>query len=162
MDILDERPFDTYAEYRSAVIESLQAARQTVDIFDPDLAECGLESLTGIALLEGLCAGSRQRDSLRILVHATTCLEQECPRLVGLCARHAHCVAVRTTDAGAKAWTQPFLIADGETVVTRFHQDLPRGKTCTAGSTTVATLRTQFETMWRNGEPCNPGIPLGI
>lgn len=157
-----ERSFDTYGEYREALLETLSLAREAVSIFDQDLRECGLESAAGINLLETLCTQSRRRDALRILVHSVTYLEQECPRLAGLLGRFGHRASVRTTDPGARAWAQPFLVADGRFLVTRFHQDLPRGKVCAAASNSSAYIGAQFETMWLHGEHHASGAPLGI
>lgn len=157
-----ERYFDTYGEYREAVLETLNLAQRAVSIFDFDLRECGLESAAGIDLLAALCTRSPHRDTLRILVHSVTYLEQECPRLIRLLGRFGHRASVRTTDPGARAWTQPFLVADGRFLVTRFHQDLPRGKVCSAASSTSAYIGTQFETMWLHGERRATGAPLDI
>ncbi|NMG76730.1 hypothetical protein [Aromatoleum diolicum] len=162
MGTFSERYLDSYGEFRDAVLEALGLAHQTVSIFDPDLREWGLESVAGTNLLEALCSQSPRPDTLRILVHTTTFLEQECPRLIGVLRRFGHCASVRTTDPGARAWTQPFLVADRHYLVTRFHQELPRGKVCFATSSTNAYVITQFETMWLRGEHHASGAPLSI
>ncbi|MCC4115283.1 hypothetical protein LLG90_07975 [Aromatoleum toluclasticum] len=162
MDTPREQTFDSYGEYRSAFIGALENAQQTVIIFDPDLRECGLESPQGIAQLERLCSLSTRRDALRILLHSTTWLEQDCPRLTRLLGHYAHCASVRSADTGARLWSQPFLIADASDLVTRFHQDLPRGKRSTDGSGTLAHLATQFETFWMNGGVSAVGTPLAL
>lgn len=161
MQAPEEVGFDSYAEYRTAVLAAVGRAQETVAIFDPDLRETGLESAEGLALLEGLCARSGRHDTLRILLHSTSWLEKECPRLLGLLGRYAHCASVRTSDTGARAWPQPFLLADDRHLVTRFHHDLPRGKTA-GPSNVLAQLSTQFETFWMNGERRAAGVPLGI
>jgi hypothetical protein len=162
MDTASERFFDTYGEYRNAIRAALGQAQRSIAIFDPDLRECGLENRAGMAQLESLCLRSPHRHALRILLHSTTPIEKECPRMIHLLARFAHRASVRTTDPGTRNWPQPFLVADGELAVMRFHLDLPRGKICAAGSRTIAYLDTQFETMWLNGKPCAIGSPLGI
>lgn len=162
MDTPHEQTFDSYGEYRAALIGALENAQQTVIVFDPDLRETGLESPQGIEQLERLCSQSRRRDTLRILLHSTTWLQRDCPRLTRLLSHYAHCTSVRTADVGARGWSQPFLIADDRHLVTRFHQDLPRGKSSTDASGTLAHLATQFGTFWVNGETSAVGTPLGI
>lgn len=157
-----EQTFDSYGDYRAALFAAIGNARQTLIMFDPDLHETGLESPQGIALLERLCAQSTRRDAVRILVHTTGWIERECPRLTRLLAHHSHCTCVRTVDPGARSWSQPFLIADERHVVTRFHQDLPRGKIGTDGAGGLALLATQFETFWMNGEASAVGTPLAL
>lgn len=162
METPEERTFDSYAEYRAAVLEALTEAQQTVAIFDPDLRDSGLENQAAVALLEALCGRSRRTDAVRILLHSTAWLEKECPRLLRLLARYGHCARVRTTPPGARGWKQPFLCVDGQRLVTRFHQDLPKGKICASASTTTAYFSTQFETFWTSGDDAAVGVPLGI
>ncbi|WP_157058526.1 hypothetical protein [Azoarcus sp. CIB] len=162
MDTPREQIFDSYGEYRAALIGALENAQQTVIVFDPDLRECGLESRQGIAQLERLCSQSTRRDTLRILLHSTTWLQQDCPRLTRLLSHYAHCASVRTADAGARIWSQPFLIADDCHLVTRFHQELPRGKSSTDAAGSLTHLATQFETFWMNGEASAVGTPLDL
>lgn len=162
MDASDEKLFASFTEYRAEVLAALGNARRTVAIFDPDLRDCRLESRDGVRLLEELCMRSTGRATLRILLHGTAWLERECPRLIALLARYGHCTEVRTTDRGARSWSQPFLIVDGERLVTRFHTDLPRGKTASFETPSAALLATQFETFWSNAVAASPGTPLGI
>ena len=162
MDNPREQTFASYGEYRAALCDVLENARQTVIVFDPDLRECGLESPQGIAQLERLCSQSTRRDALRILLHSTTWLERNCPRLTRLLGHYAHCASVRTTDAEGHIWTQPFLVADDRHLVTRFHQDLPRGKRSGDGGGALTHFATQFETFWMNGDASAVGAQLGL
>lgn len=162
MDAPLEQSFDSYGGYRAALFDALEHAQQTVILFDPDLSECGLESRAGIEHLERLCSRATRRDALRILLHSTAWIEKEGPRLARLLGHYAHCASVRTTGASARTWNQPFLIADERLLVTRFHQDLPRGKSITDGSGAHAPLATQFEAFWLTADASTIGTPLGI
>ncbi|AYH45123.1 hypothetical protein [Azoarcus sp. DN11] len=162
MDAPHEQSFDSYGGYRAALFDALEHAQQTVILFDPDLRECGLEIRAGIEHLERLCSRVTRRDALRILLHSTTWIEKECPRLTRLLGHYAHSASVRTTNTSARTWSQPFLIADNSRLVTRFHQDLPRGKAITGGSDAQAHLATQFEASWVTAETSTVGTPLGI
>ncbi|NMG45206.1 hypothetical protein GPA22_15920 [Aromatoleum toluvorans] len=162
MDAPHEQSFDSYGGYRAALFDALEHAQQTVILFDPDLRECGLESRAGIAHLERLCSRATRRDALRILLHSAAWLEKECPRLTRLLGHYAHCASVRTTNASARTWSQPFLLADDNLLVTRFHQDLPRGKAITDGSGAHAHLALQFEASWLTADTSTIGTPLGI
>lgn len=158
----EEQVFVSFAEYRAAVLDALAQARRFVTIFDPDLRECGLESRAGIRLLEELCTRATRPETLRVLLQTTAWAERECPRLLALLARYGHCATVRTAGRDARSWSQPFLIVDNLRVVTRFHVDLPKGKTASESSPALAFLSTQFETFWMNATPSALGAPLGL
>lgn len=156
------RPFDSYIEYRSAMLAALEAATSTITVFDPDLRETGLESSASVVALDRLCRTSPRRDAARILVHSIDFAERECPRLVALMGAFSYRVAIRVTGTPFKSWTQPFLVADARHVVTRFDRDGARGKLAVEDVRTSSMLLAQFETMWINGTPTTTGAPLGI
>ena len=162
MEALSPRPFDSYIEYRSAMLAALEAATSTIAMFDPDLSEAGLENPASIAALERLCRTSPRRDALRVLVHSSDFAERECPRLVAVIGAFGHRAAVRVASTRFRSWRQPFLVADARHVVTRFDQDGPRGKLAVEDERTASMLLAQLETMWIDGTPTTTGAPLGI
>lgn len=162
MQTASESRFDTYADYRTAILEALRSARRRVAIFDPDLAECGLEHGDAIAELERLCGDSPHEDALRILLAEPAHLERNCPRLTAFLLRFAHRANVRRADADASLQARCFLIADDTQLVTRFHRDLPRGRFNRHDASAAACFVTQFETMWIKGAPVAIGVTLGI
>ncbi len=162
MEALSSRRFDSYTEYRFAMLAALEAATSTIAIFDPDGREAGLETPPSIAALERLCRRSPRRDALRVLVHSPDFAERACPRFVALIGAFSHRAAVRVTSPQFRNWTQPFLIADARHVVTRFDQDGPRGKLAVEDERTASMLLAQLETMWINGAPTTTGASLGI
>lgn len=162
METLSPHRFDSYTEYRSAMVAALEAATSTIAIFDPDLREAGLENLASIAALDRLCRTSPRRDALRILVHSADFAERECPRFVALIGAFSHRAAVRVTSPQFRNWRQPFLVADARHVVTRFDREGPRGKLAVEDERTASMLLAQLETMWISGTPTTTGAPLGI
>ena len=162
MEVLSPRRFDSYTEYRSAMLAALEVAVGTIAIFDPDLREAGLENSASIAALDRLCRTSPRRDALRILVHSVGFTERECARLVRLMGTFSERAALRVTDTPFRSWSQPFLVVDERHVVTRFDRDGPRGKLTVEDMRTSAMLLAQFETMWISGTPVLTGAPLGI
>lgn len=153
------RPFDTFADYRRAVLDALGAAHHSIAIFDPDLAECGLETSSALEFLEHFCLEARRDDALRILLLDHSHLEKRCPRLCALLLRFAHRVGIRLADADAQRSTRPFILVDHNRVVSRFDRRLPRG--CDE-TTDIACFITQFETLWTRGTPYTPCAVLGL
>jgi hypothetical protein len=154
--------FDTYAAYRAALLAALDLAHQSVVLFDPDLRMTGLEAPHGIAALERFCAGATREDCVRIVVHAPDFIERDCPRLRNLLARFGHRLRVRVSPAALRHWSQPFLVVDRTHLVTRFHQDAPRGKICLDDARSAAITFAQFETLWISAQQGPTGAPLGI
>ena len=50
---------ETLAQFQHAVIQVVASARLTLDLFDPDLTETGLESVQGVTALRAFLLGSR-------------------------------------------------------------------------------------------------------
>jgi len=162
MDRPSQRRFDTYVEYRAAMLAALGFATRTLAIFDPDLRESGIENPAAIAALESLCRASPRRDAVRIVVRSIDFVERECPRLVALIGAFGHCAGVRVSSPPFRNWSRPFLVADERHLVTRFDQDRPRGKVGIDDLRSVSPLLAQFETMWISGESTRASVPLGI
>lgn len=154
--------FDTYARYREALLETLGRAAQNIVIFEPDLRNTGLESLEGIGVLESFCLRARVEESLRIAVHSASHIERDCPRLLNLASRFGHRMQIRITSSAFRSLEQPFAIADGVHLVSRFHPDNPRGKVCIDDAQSSFALLSQFESLWAAAQRGPSGIPLGI
>lgn len=157
-----EQIFDSYAEYRAAILEALRLARRTVSIFDSTLAECGLESAAAIAELERLCVETTHAEALRILIKESDHVERNCPRLAAFLNRYAHRASVRRADRDARRQSRVFLIADDMHLVTRPHEELPRGRFNRHDSATTAWFTTQFDTIWSRADGLAIGATLGI
>lgn len=158
----EERTFDTFALYRDAVLELLERASHSIVLFDPDLAETGIESMRGIELLSGFCDRALRNDALRIAVHDAAFIKRDCPRLLNVVARYGHRMSVRVTTRQYHNWLQPYMVVDDLHVVTRFHHDQPRGKICHDAPEVAAPLLIRFEAMWEHTQPGPTGIPLGL
>ncbi len=158
----EERLFDSYTEYRAAVLEALGLARSGLRIFDPDLAETGLESMAGVEALQALARTSPHQDAIRILLRDPAYLEREAPRLLHFVGRFGHRVAVRVVAEGSQLGDQAFLVADDRHFLVRFHTDRPRGKFCADDGEAAALAVAQFDTAWLAAQPGPSGAGLGI
>lgn len=158
-----EHEFDTYAGYRAALLAAIDGAQREILLFDPDLKETGLESIAGAEALNRFLLRSSAREAIRLLLGDPEFLDRHCPRLTRLLELHGHRFAVRI-DGNDRLHPlhQPFAVVDGHHLVTRFHQDRPRGKACPDDAAVCAPLVAQFETIWIGAEPGKSGAPLGI
>jgi hypothetical protein len=69
---------------------------------------------------------------------------------------------VRVATAAIRGLSQPFLVVDGVHLVTRFHQDAPRGKICLDDDRASAITFAQFETIWISAQQGPTGAALGL
>jgi len=154
--------FDVYSTFRDAILEVIGRAERELIVFDADLRDTGIESLAGIEALESLCRRTSAPDSIRILVQDSGFIERDSPRLLSLCGRFGHRMRIRVLPPAYRSFEQPFVIADGQHMVIRFHQDSSRGKFCFDCGSDCAKLTTDHETLWSVSENGPSGIPLGI
>lgn len=155
-------PLDTLAEYRAQVLDRVALATARLDVFDHDLGEIGLESSSAIQALEQLCQRGVMPEAVRLLIRDPRFVEKSCPRLMLLLQRFAHRMELRLVRSSLPSHDQPFVIADDEAYVMRFHHDSPRGKSDTRDAAQCAHLRAHFETMWLSAQPGPSGTALGL
>jgi hypothetical protein len=156
--------FDTYAAYRAALLDAIGRAEREILIFDPDLGETGLESPHAAEALQRFLLHASGRDCLRAVLADTTRLDRNSPRLLRLLGSYGHKFAVRIVshDDPLRALPQPFAIIDRRHLVTRFHEEHPRGKACFDDPATCAPFFAQFETIWIDAQPAQSGAVLGL
>lgn len=156
--------FDTYAAYRAALLEAIRRAEREIVLFDPDLGETGLESQDGAEVLKHFLVRASGRECLRALLVDTGRLDRASPRLLHLLGTYGHKFAVRTApgDDPLQALHQPFAVIDRSHLVTRFHEDRPRGKACLDDPAACAPYFAQFETIWINAQPAQSGAVIGL
>lgn len=157
-----EYTIDTWADFRTAALETIALAQSTLLLFDFDLSQSGLESPAGVEHLTALLLRSAQPAAVRILVRDARHLEQNCPRLLGLLTRFGHRITVRVASTHLAIPESAFLIADLNHLLIRFHHERPRGKHCIDDTHSASECIAQFETLWTNAETGPSGAPIGL
>lgn len=156
-----EQRFDTYREYSGAIQQTLEAAKDELCVFDPDLARTGLESSQSVALIERLLLGSREA-RLRVVLHNTAHLESRSPRLMGLLGLFSHCAEIRQSPDDLRNLTECYVLTGNDTGVVRFHRDWPRGKWFVANAEEAGTWVSRFRHLWECSTPVVPVTRLGL
>ncbi|MDR0715839.1 MAG: hypothetical protein LBF50_00265 [Azoarcus sp.] len=161
----EKRPLDTWSDYRDAVAGLLADTQTHFVVFDPDLAETGLESPQCAASLAALVRRASPGDAIRFLLRDPSHLERDCPRLMRILADFSHRFTVRVLrpEQIERVPESAFVIADGDNVVLRFHHAFPRGRVSRGDSPAAAELLALFETFWLEAEQGPTGAkPLGL
>lgn len=159
--MMTETTLNSMSEYRDGIQTLLANASHRFDLFDPDFVECGLETRDATALLSTRL--SEQQDlEVRLLVHDPRHIEQFCQRLLELCRLRSPSIRIHVSASHHRNWSQPFALADGRHLVTRFHCDRSRGKLCLDDPAQAAPFVAQFETLFQASLPGPNGAFLGI
>lgn len=156
-----ESRFDTYAGYRQALAQVVALAEDRIVVFDPDLSETGLESSSSTAILTRFL-GAERRTRLHIVLHRTSHVERQCPRLLALMRRHSHAIDLRQTPDDLRQLTDCFVVADARHGVIRFHADHPRGKLLLNHEVEVANWQRRFDDLRDLSSPALPPTTLGL
>jgi hypothetical protein len=145
-----ERPIDSWADYRDAVLEVLESAGTFFVLFDSDFSTTGLESPRGIDSLVALARRTSRIGAIRLLVRNPTRIESDCPRLLRTLADFSHCLSIKALAPGQNSPDTAFAIADDRNLVLRFHFERPQGRLDLAAGTATAEPLDQFDTLWEN------------
>jgi hypothetical protein len=161
MNGLNEQPFDTYASYQEAVMATIERAQSSLVIFDPDLAQTGLERRTAIDALTRLANLSTRADAIRILLRNADHVRRNAPQLQRFVSAFAHRVQLRCVSDERTLLERCFMVADGQWLVVRFHSDRPRGKFTGNIEGDAAQHLAQFETIWINAKELHLSVSTG-
>lgn len=146
--------FDTYASYRSALLDVVACAGRAIDMFDPDLAQTGLESRAGCESLRRFVGAGIDR-RVRIVVQQSDHLENRCPRLMEVYRAYSHRIALRRAPEHLQHLSECFLVADRRHLLVRFHRAHARGKLVLFDEEQAAPWLRRFAELW---EECHDEV----
>lgn len=142
--------FDTRRELELQFRACLEAARLTLDLFDPDFSVYPLGTLDADTQLRAFLArGGR----LRLALHDPAHIERHTPRFLRLLRDYSHLCECRQTPRGLRQLTDSFCIADERDIVRRFHSDHLRGEACFGQVAAIELPRHRFEAIWTDSRP---------
>ena len=147
----DLRKFDSYTEYRAALIELLSHAQSELCLCDRSLEESDLNSPLVYQLLWDFLTLT-SNTQLKILVARTDYLSLRCPRVKQLYSRFSHKLTIRHIENPPDFWQQSFILCKQDTYLKRYHFDWPRGE---FGKNTkeYAQLAHIFALLWEQSTP---------
>jgi len=158
---MSTEPFDRYADYDRAMLTLLGRAEKHLGIFDPDLKTGPIASLQGVGRLEAMLHADPKAEVV-LLLHDTTHLAARCPRLLNLFRQRGHQFRILVTAQEHRSQMQPFAIADGVHMITRFHADQARGKLCLHEAVETAAFEQRFDALLENAAPASGLATLDI
>lgn len=151
----------TRADFRAAVDEVMGLAKRELRIFDPDLADYGFNSPATEERLNQFLLASRT-NRLLIVVHDTTYITQECPRLLRLLRSHSNSIFINQTDEAIRNLEDVLMVADDAHYVRRPNRDQPKGVVLLNDANETRGWLNRFEEIWEQSTPAVSATTLGI
>lgn len=148
-------------DYEQAINSVISQARHNLRIFDFSLRGAGYNSIERTELLQHFLLISRT-NRLTIILHDTDYLTRECPRMMNLLRQFSHAVSVYQTSGEARSVSDPFIIADNDHYLHRFHHDHPRALLALNDKEGTLNLVRRFNEILEASEPAAPPTTLGL
>jgi len=141
----------TRKEYLEAIEQLLGLAARELRLFDPDLAELGMNAEPRIARLRAFLAASPTR-RLYVALHDTDFVTRRCPRLLALLGSYPRQMFIQQTVGEALKAQDCFVIADDRHLVRRSVAAQPRGVLILDDPRDCGSIRDRFEEIWESSE----------
>lgn len=165
---IDEQPIATPLQRRldgaRDLAEGLEIvlcrARKTLRIFDNRL-ERAFDHPDRIAALRAVLRADPSH-RVRIVLHETSNLPGDCPRLLALQKLFSNALLIHRTEGQGRRASDPIGIADDNACVHRFHFEQPGASLILDDPDAVRPLALRFEEIWESSTPAVTGTVLGL
>ena len=155
------RPIFGMADSLAAIDEVIDAARQTIRIFDVNLGNRGFDSPARAEKLRAFLVAGRAHRIL-IALHETEVLERECPRLLTLLRQFPMSIEIHRTLAEARTAHDPFVLADDHSAWHQQHYQQPRAIVALHSPSDALPIAQRFAEIWDLSEPAVSATTLGL
>jgi hypothetical protein len=155
-----ERKLEGLVAYDTALDELIANAGHTVRIFDKNIGR-NFNSPQRHELL-GQFLLSRRTNRVKIVLHETTNVVRDCPRLIMLLKRFSHGIAIHQTLPAARRVYDPFAVADDTRFVHRFHHTDMRGVATIGDVAATSLLIKRFDEIWEASTPSVSATTIGL
>ena len=154
------RKLEGLADYDAALDELLANATHTVRIFDKNIGRSFNRPPRSELLTQFMLA--RRTNRVSIVLHETSNIVRDCPRLVLLLKRFSHCLAIHQTLPAAKRVYDPFAVADDTCFVRRFHYSGVNGEAAIGDVAATSLLIKRFNEIWQASAPAVTASTIGL
>jgi len=156
----EHRKLEGNLEYEQALDTLFARPGRKLRIFDR-LLGAAYNAAGRHDLLRRFLLASRTR-TIQIVLHDTSNLQRDCPRLINLLREFSHAVTIHETEPQAKGVYDPFAVMDESDYVHRFHYDDTRGLLALDDPHEAHGFVQRFEELWEASSPAISGTTLGL
>ncbi len=155
-----ERKLEGLAAYDEALDKLLANATHTVRIFDKSIGRNFNSPQRYDLFAQFLLA--RRTNRVRIVLHETTNIVRDCPRLMMLLKRFSYGLVIHQTLPAARRIYDPFAVADDMRFVRRFHYTDLRGVATIGDVSATSLLIKRFDELWEASAPSVAATTVGL
>ena len=155
-----ERKLEGMGAYETALDELIANTQKIVRIFDRNIGRAFNTPRRADLLRKLLLAGRTHR--VYIVLHDTSNIVRDCPRVMLLCKQFSHGLFIRQTLPAARRVYDPFAIGDDARFVHRFHYDDIRGVATNGDVASTNLLLRRFEEIWATSTLGVAATTLGL
>jgi hypothetical protein len=155
-----ERKLAGVAEYEAAFDELIANSTQTVRIFDRGIGR-GFVTPHRYELFRTLLLANRN-NRVRIVLHETSNVVRDCPRLMSLLRQFSHTLSLHQTLRAARHVYDPFVIGDDSRFIRRFHFNDLRGIATIGDVAYTNMLLKRFEELWATSVQAVTATTIGL
>lgn len=155
-----ERKLEGLAAYEAALDELIANSAHTVRIFDKSIGR-GFNTPQRCDLLRQLLL-ARRTNRVHIVLHETTNVVRDCPRLILLLKQFSHGLFIHQTLPAARRVYDPFAVGDDTRFVHRFHYDDVRGSATIGDIANTRVLLKRFGEIWEASAPAVAATTIGL
>jgi len=148
------------AALETALDRLLGRAQRRLSLFDRQLSP-GFSAAARCDLLRTFLLRDRA-NRIRIVLHDTSTLARDCPRLLRLVRQFSHAIAIHETEPEAKGAYDPFVIGDESDHLHRFHYDDARGLLALDDPQATLPFMQRFEELWAASAAAVSATTLGL
>jgi len=155
-----ERKLEGLSAYEAALDELFANSTHTVRIFDNKLGR-GFNTPQRYDLLRSMLL-ARRTNRVYIVLHETSNIVRDCPRLMMLLKQFSHGMFIRQTQSAARRVYDPFAIGDDTRFVRRFHYDDVRGAATIGDVAYTSLLLKRFDEIWEASAASISATTIGL
>ena len=149
------------SEYLEGFNRLLGLVHRELRVFDPDLAELGMNSMARIAALTQFLRESRTR-RIYVALHHVEHVAKHCPRLITLLGSFTSGMFIYRTQGDAAKVQDCFVLADGEHLIRRPVTTQPRGVLVLNDPKECQPMRERFDEIWESSIPAVSPATTGL
>lgn len=159
-DAVYER-FDTNEGFQAAVERLLEQPGRELRVFDPDGAALRLNDPARVRGIERFLQASRTR-RLYIVLHDTSHVQRQCPRMMSLLARYSHAIQINRTHEEIRELQDSFMVLDSAHYLRRPVAAFFRGALGLADENEALAMRGRFNEIWAASFPAVSSTTVGL
>ena len=148
-------------EFSAAFDEILAKSKRSLRIFDPTLADYGMNSAAREEQIRALLL-RRRANRLMIVVHDTTVISRRSARLMRLVREFSHAIMIHQTNDEIRNLEDVLVVGDDEHCLRRRNFSHPRGAVYLDDPVETREWLNRFNAIWDHSHPAVSATTLGL